>query len=130
MRCAPVRPPAAARAHRARRAALALPWLGAPATAHAAAQGTGYGSLILSLLVVLGVFVALAWLARRFFPAAGGRGALRVVASLSLGTRERVVVVELGEELLVLGLGGGQVNLLARLPASTVPSGKSEKEEA
>ena len=96
----------------------ALTALAAPATAQAAGQGAGYGTLMLSLLVVLGVFVALAWLARRFLPAAGGRGAMRVVASLSLGARERIVVVELAGEWLVLGVGGGRVHLLACLPAA------------
>ena len=93
--------------------------LAAPATAQAAGQaaGQGYGTLLLSLLVVLGLFLALAWLARRFLPAAGGRGAMRVVASLSLGARERIVIVELAGEWLVLGVGGGQVQLLARRAA-------------
>ena len=100
----------------------ALAALAAPATAQAAGQGAGYGTLLLSLGVVLGLFVALAWLARRFLPAAGGRNALRVVASLSLGARERIVVVELAGERLVLGVGGGQVHLLARLPAAATVS--------
>ena len=108
----------------------ALAALAVPATAQAAGQGGGYGTLVLSLLVVLGVFVALAWLARRFLPTAGGRGAMRVVASLSLGARERIVVVELAGERLVLGVGGGQVHLLARLPAAATVPGQNGEDKA
>ena len=111
-------------------AVFALPLLAMPATAYAAAAGTGYGGLVLSLLGVLGVFIGLAWLARRFLPVAGGQGMLKVVASLSVGARERVVVIELAGERLVLGVGGGQVNLLARLPAGAAPSRGTGKGEA
>ncbi len=108
---------------------LAAVLLAVPATAHAAGETAGYGGLALSLLGVLAVFVALAWLARRFLPAAGARGSLRMVASLSVGARERVVVVELAEEWLVLGVGGGRVNLLARMPAGAAPAHSGAKEE-
>ncbi|TFH85388.1 flagellar biosynthetic protein FliO [Billgrantia azerbaijanica] len=42
---------------------------------------------------------------------------LRVVTSAALGSRERLVVVEVEGTWLVLGVGGGQVNKLHELPA-------------
>lgn len=110
-------------------AIFAPPLLAMPATAYAAADPS-YGGLALSLLVVLGVFIVLAWVARRFLRAAGGQGTLKVVASLSMGARERVVVIELAGERLVLGVGGGQVNLLARLPAGAAPTRNTGEDEA
>jgi flagellar protein FliO/FliZ len=45
---------------------------------------------------------------------------LRVVASAPVGPRESVVVVELGEEWLVLGVAPGNVRLLQTRPRSTL----------
>jgi flagellar protein FliO/FliZ len=78
------------------------------------------GSLLqttLGLVLVLALIAGAAWLARRFAPGAA-RGALPlpVVASQAVGQRERVVVVEVGDQWLVLGVAPGQVNALATLP--------------
>jgi flagellar protein FliO/FliZ len=43
-----------------------------------------------------------------------------VVGGVMLGPRERLVVVEVGDTWLLLGVGGGQVNILHTLPR---PSG-------
>lgn len=71
----------------------------------------------LALIIVLGLIVVGAWLMRRFslLPRAAN-GQLRVVSGVMVGTRERVVIVELGETWLVLGVTGEQVNLLHTLP--------------
>ena len=78
------------------------------------------------LAVVIALILGVAWLlrgAQRF--GVRGHGLLRIVASQALGTRERVVVVELADTWLVLGVAPGQVSRLARLarPAIPVPSG-------
>jgi flagellar protein FliO/FliZ len=73
----------------------------------------------LSLLAVLALFVGAAWLARRSRPMLGAKGngpALKAVASLSLGTRERVVIVEAAGQWLVLGVAPGSVRPLHSLP--------------
>ena len=41
---------------------------------------------------------------------------LRVVGSLSLGGRERIVVVEIGNEWIVVGASPGRINALATMP--------------
>ena len=60
------------------------------------------------------------WLFRRFGFARGSlKGTttqLNVKASCSLGTKERVVVVEIEQEWLVLGVTPSQINLLHKLP--------------
>jgi flagellar protein FliO/FliZ len=90
----------------------------APSWAQAAAPDTS-GSLftvLLSLLLILGGFVAVAWFARRYLPGMGAQGAVKVVGSTAVGTRERVVVVEVDHTWLLLGVGGGNVRLLHTLP--------------
>jgi len=83
------------------------------------------GQLLGSLLLVLALVVGLAWLARRLN---GGRLAagrnLRLVGGLSLGSRERIMVVEVGEVQLVLGVAPGRVQTLHVLdkPLSEAPA--------
>jgi flagellar protein FliO/FliZ len=48
-----------------------------------------------------------------------------VVSSASVGTRERVVVVEVGESWLVVGVAPGSVNALMTLPKGEIQSSAS-----
>lgn len=75
------------------------------------------GGTLFALALVLGLIFGLAWLARRMPGLSGLRGGngLRVVAALPLGTRERLVVVEVGDTQLLLGTGAGGTRLLHTL---------------
>ena len=68
-------------------------------------------------LVVLIIVAARAVLKRVGInrPRHGGR--LQVMGATAVGQRERVVIVQVEETWLVLGVGGGQVNKLHELPA-------------
>lgn len=66
-----------------------------------------------ALLVVVLAIVVMAWLMRRFNRLGGGSGAsLKVLASVSLGQRERAVLVQVGAQQLLLGVGQGNVRTL------------------
>lgn len=71
------------------------------------------GKLAIALLLVLLVFWVFAKVMRQL---QGPRGAvhsgLRIVGALSLGQRERVVVVQAGDDQLVLGVTASQINTL------------------
>lgn len=94
------------------------------------AASSGAGSLLqmsIALIAVLAVIFALAWVARRM-QRGGLRGAavLRAHASLSLGPRERAVLVEAAGQYLLLGVASGQVRVLHRYdtaPELPVPDG-------
>lgn len=73
-------------------------------------------TVLLSLGLILGGFVAVAWFARRYLPGMGTQGAVKVVSSTAVGSRERVVVIEVEHTWLLLGVGGGNVRLLHTLP--------------
>lgn len=76
----------------------------------------------LGLAFVVAMIFGCAWLARRFGLQAGGSSRLlKVVASAMVGQRERVVVVEVGGQWLVLGVAAGQVRALHNMPAQTIP---------
>lgn len=77
---------------------------------------------VLGLAIVLALIWGAAWLVRRLQPAMGGTGgALKLVASQGVGQRERIVVVEINEQWLVVGVAPGHVNALATLPKGTLP---------
>ena len=83
-------------------------------------SGSATGSLLqtlFALIAVLGVLAALAWFLKRYGPKAGaGSANLRVVGALNLGGRERVLVVEVGNQWVVVGASPGRINALATMP--------------
>ncbi|KQV41176.1 hypothetical protein ASC93_17735 [Massilia sp. Root335] len=83
-------------------------------------SGSSTGSLLqtlFALILVLAVLGALAWFLKRYGPKVGGGNAnLRVVGSLNLGGRERIMVVEVGNEWIVVGASPGRINALATMP--------------
>ncbi|WP_374013898.1 flagellar biosynthetic protein FliO [Pseudoxanthomonas koreensis] len=93
---------------------------GAQAGAHAPATPGLFGAFM-ALVLVLGLILGLAWLLRRlpggFRPAEG----LRVVGSLALGAKERVMVVEVGGRQLLLGVTPAGISLLHDLPEPLPP---------
>ena len=89
---------------------ISFPALAAPDTA------SSMLTVLLSLGLILGGFVAVAWFARRYLPGMGTQGVVKVVGTTAVGTRERVVVVEVDNTWLLLGVGGGNVRLLHTLP--------------
>ena len=78
--------------------------------------------LLLSLMVVIALLFAVAYFLRRlsFGKAFGQKGPMRVVGGLMLGARERIVLVEVGETLLVVGVVPGQIKTLYTLPKGEV----------
>ena len=110
-----------------RAAGLAAALLLVPSPAFAAPDtASSMLTVLLSLALILGGFVAVAWLARRYLPGMGAQGAVKVVGTTSVGARERVVVVEVDSTWLLLGVGGGNVRLLHTLPkpAGSVNAGE------
>ncbi|WP_207062437.1 flagellar biosynthetic protein FliO [Motiliproteus sp. SC1-56] len=76
-------------------------------------SGDALGQMLLGLVLVLVLIFALAWLVRRLGGTGGfGSRGFKVVASLPLGARERLVLVQAGSRQLLLGVAPGRVNLL------------------
>ncbi len=69
--------------------------------------------LTLGMLVVLAVIMGLAWLAKRSGKFQfGAAGALRLLGGISVGGRERVVLLQVGEEQILIGVTPGSVRAL------------------
>lgn len=61
--------------------------------------------MVAGLAVVLGLLGATAWVSRRFRAASGARGGLvEIVTGLSLGNRERVVLLKVGGDQVLVGI--------------------------
>jgi flagellar protein FliO/FliZ len=69
---------------------------------------------------VLGLIVAAGWFAKRFAIGPSASGTLKVVAGAAVGQRERVVIVEVGDVWMVVGVAPGRVNALHTMPRGTV----------
>lgn len=68
------------------------------------------------LLLVLALIGLIAWLFKKIGIHPGGKpGVLKIVTSTSIGQRERVVLTEIGDTWLVLGVAPGHVTLLHRM---------------
>lgn len=72
--------------------------------------------VLLGLIVVLALMAGAAWLLRRFNTAKGvSNTSIKIVGAASVGTRERVVVVEIADQWIVVGVAPGRVNALATM---------------
>ena len=69
--------------------------------------------LVLGLLLVLGLIFALAWLLRRVQQTGPRQGQLiELISSRALGARDRLVLVQVGNEQILLGLTPGRITPL------------------
>jgi len=92
-----------------------------PGAAPATDLGSSALQMVFGLLVVLALLLGTLWLLKRLSQPRGPvAGLMRVVAGVAVGARERVVILELGNSWLVLGVAPGQVTTLAEIPRQEV----------
>jgi flagellar protein FliO/FliZ len=85
-----------------------------------AGSASGIGQVMFALLLVLIAVFVVAVLVKRLRSLTGaGTHGIEVLAQASLGSKERAVVVRVGDLRLLLGVAPGQVTLLQTLPAET-----------
>ncbi|CAD5202256.1 Flagellar biosynthesis protein FliO [Pseudomonas sp. FEN] len=88
--------------------------------------------LVLGLLLVLGIIFVLAWLLRRVQQVGPGGKAqvIELIGSRALGPRDRLVLVQVGNEQILLGLTPGTITPLHVLKEPVqVPSGEQATPE-
>jgi len=84
-------------------------------------------SIFLSLLLVVAIIFALAFIARRFTVTQAGNGQLKVVASMAAGAKEKIMVIDVGGEQFLIGITAHNINQLGKLdnPIETASTSKS-----
>ncbi|SSB94328.1 flagellar protein FliO/FliZ [Pseudomonas sp. 43mfcvi1.1] len=109
-----------------------------PVATAAAAPAAGSGvagqlaQLVLGLLLVLGLIFFLAWMLRRVQQAgpAGKGQVIDIIGSRALGPRDRLVLVQVGSEQILLGLSPGTITALHVLKEPVqVPSAEQASPE-
>ncbi len=99
---------------------LPLPALAAESTLGAGLQALVGLGIVLALIAACTVFL------KRMTPGRLGRaGLLKPVATVAVGPRERIVVVELGDTWLVVGVTATQITALHTLPKEALPTDPS-----
>lgn len=69
--------------------------------------------LMTGLIIVIACIVVLAWFARRMNNLQSSHdGNLQILGGLSMGARERIVLIQVGEQQLLLGVAPGRINTL------------------
>ncbi|MBK1727088.1 flagellar biosynthetic protein FliO [Halorhodospira neutriphila] len=89
-------------------------------------QGQAIVRILVALLAIVGLILAGGWLLRRH---AGGRatasGQMRVLGALPVGQRERIVLVQIGQTQLLLGVAPGRVQTLHVLETPVAGTGEA-----
>lgn len=114
-------------------AALLSPWAAfaaenQPSPPSALSAGTLLQTF-LGLAVILALFVGAAWLMRRMNGGRGligSNGPLKLVGGIAIGTRERIVVLEVGDTWVVVGIAPGQMRTLHTLPKGDLSVGTAD----
>ena len=89
-----------------------------------ASGGFGMLRVCVALAFVVAAVYALAWLMRRLRNGVGANApGLTVIAQVSLGARERAVLLRVGEQHLLLGVAAGSVRLLQEVTVTAAATG-------
>jgi flagellar protein FliO/FliZ len=96
------------------------------AQAKVVSPSTGLLQIFLALAFVIALMLIIAWLFKRIGPIANGHLLqLKVVGGLNIGNREKVMVVEVADQWLVLGVTAQNINTLATMPKQELPNNPS-----
>jgi flagellar protein FliO/FliZ len=92
-----------------------------------------YFQAALALSLIVALLAGTAWLARKVSGGKRfGQGGMKVIGGVALGPRERIVLLEIGDEWLVIGVVPGQIRTLHRmtkgnaLPEDGLPAASAE----
>jgi flagellar protein FliO/FliZ len=109
---------------------LFLPALSQAAESGADVPSAGFFQASLALAFIVALLFLLAFLGRKFLGSKGfGQGGLKLLGGIALGPRERIVLVEAGESLLVIGIVPGQIRTLHCMPKRKIAAAPEATED-
>lgn len=78
--------------------------------------------IIFSLILVLAAVALVAWIMKRInLPQHGAASLLKVIGGVAVGQRERIVLVEVNDTWLIVGVAQGQVRTLHTMAKGQLP---------
>jgi len=88
-------------------------WALADASAVPGVSASTIVQTLLALLVVVGLLAGTAWFTWKVAGGRGfGQGGMKTLGGITLGPRERIVLVEVGDTWLIIGIVPGQIRTL------------------
>ncbi|WP_438864946.1 flagellar biosynthetic protein FliO [Neptunicella sp.] len=90
-----------------------------------------YVSILLSMIVVLALIFGLGYVMRRFNVTQTGSAQMKIVSSMALGNRERIMLIQIGDEQHLLGVTTQNINHLSKMenPVSPESGGEGFKDK-
>lgn len=83
-------------------------------------QGTSLFQISLGLVVVIGFVVFMGWMVKKFnLQPLQSQAVAKIVGGVSVGQREKVIVVEIADQWIIVGVAPGRVNGLATIEKNT-----------
>jgi flagellar protein FliO/FliZ len=99
------------------------------AQSHSVSPTTGVIQILLALSFVIFLMLAIAWLIKRIGPGMIRQQLpMKVIGGMRIGNREKVMVIEVADQWLVLGITAQQINTLATLPKQELNEPNEAKE--
>ncbi|WP_199767963.1 flagellar biosynthetic protein FliO [Ketobacter alkanivorans] len=84
-------------------------------------SGGDLGEMVLGLMAVLAIIFALAWLSKRFnLNMPGSSSNMKLLSAMSVGQKEKIMLVEVEGETMLLGVTPHQINLLKAFDTGSV----------
>lgn len=82
----------------------------------------GLFQILLGLIAVLGLMAGAAWLLKRFGnPQMASGAAVKIIGGIAVGNRERIMVIEVADQWIVVGVAPGRVTTLSTMPKQDIP---------
>ena len=94
-------------------------------TNNAPGQQSSVIKMLLGLALVIAAIFALAWLSRRLNMMPGTSQQLKIESTLSVGSKEKLLIVEVESQRLLLGVTSQQVSLLQQLSPGDSPQSQT-----
>lgn len=89
----------------------------ASATTAAPASPAGMLQVMIGLILVLGVLVVIAWGVKKIgVGKQASGGAIKIVGGIHVGNRERIMVIEVANEWIVVGVTSASITALSTMP--------------
>ncbi len=96
-----------------------MPALAAESPSPGVSAGT-YVQTGFALLLIVAALFGTVWLAKKLSGhRVFGQGGMKIIGSIALGPRERIMLIEIGDDWLVVGVIPGQIRTLHQLPKGT-----------
>lgn len=90
-------------------------------------HSSGLLQIFIGLVIVFCLMMGAAWVLKRFATPKMHSGAhIKVIGGVAVGAKERVMIVEVADEWIVVGVASGQVNTLSTMPKQETLSAETQ----